>query len=110
MFSRLASRGILAGVVCAVFVLAVSFPTAPVPGIDVPDLREELETGLKARRPQEFRFIGRVVALVNADRLPLPLVKGTFQWARQKARVNGHAYQYFERAMRIRAARIGVRL
>jgi len=80
------------------------------PGVDVAELRDQLESGLKARRPQEFQFIARVIALVNADRLPLALVRSTFHWARKKTRFKGHTFTYFERALRIRAARIGIRI
>ena len=110
MTSRIVSRGISFLSAFALFLAALNFPMAQSTAVDVPDLREELETGLKVRRPQEFLFIARVVALVNTNRLPLTLVRSTFQWARKRAQENGHAYQYFERALRIRAARIGVRL
>ena len=71
------------------------------------DLKERLEKGLKARRPAEFKFIARVVELVEQKTLPLGMVDGTFLWARRKAK---HPFQYFERGLRIRAAKIGVKL
>jgi hypothetical protein len=75
---------------------------------EVADLQEQLEDGLKVRLPNEFRFVGNVVGLVKKDQLPMPLVKGTFQWARRKAGDRKYPFPYFERAMRIRAKRIGV--
>ncbi|MFV1968357.1 MAG: hypothetical protein ACC628_23270 [Pirellulaceae bacterium] len=111
MSSRIASRGIFLVPVFVFFTVALSDSLSPqAPGAEVADLREQLEDGLKARRPLEFRFIARVVTLVDTNRLPLPLVLGTFQWARRRAGLNKYPYPYFEWALRIRAARIGVRL
>ncbi|MCO6454116.1 MAG: hypothetical protein J5I93_02270 [Pirellulaceae bacterium] len=83
--------------------------TQPASGADqVANLKDTLEKGLKARRPEEFRFIARVVKLVEEDRLPLPLVLGTFKWARSRS---SHVpYPYFKRGLEERAARIGVRV
>lgn len=72
---------------------------------DVADLQEQLEDGLLARLPTEFAFIGRVVRLVEGRRLPLGLVVSTFQWARRK---RPYPFPYFERALRTRAARLGI--
>jgi len=81
---------------------------APPPvAAEVADLEDQLEKGLRARRPREFAFIARVVAFVEQDKLPLKLVKETFDWAREK---KPYPFQYFERAMRLRAAKIGVDL
>lgn len=76
-------------------------------GADEPTLQETLETGLKARRPQEFAFVARVVDLVDQNVLPLKLVQSTFLWARRQPR---HPFQYFERAMQVQAARLGIDL
>jgi hypothetical protein len=84
--------------------------SAQPPANELAELRDLLEVGLKARRPEEFRFIARVVALVGNERLPRPVVTSTYHWARKKAGPRQYAYPYFERALRIRAARIGVRL
>ena len=69
------------------------------------DLKDKLEKGLRARRPEEFAFIGRVVAMVDKGQLPLDLVRETFAWARKK---RPYPYPYFERALKIRAAAIGI--
>jgi hypothetical protein len=76
--------------------------------VDVERLQTTLETGLLARRPAEFQFIGRVVLLVASGRLPLPMVETTFHWARRK-----HAkypFPYFEIGLRIRAREIGIEI
>jgi hypothetical protein len=84
--------------------------TQAVQAQDVADLQQQLESGLKARRPVEFAFIRRVVVLVQNEQLPVDLVKGIFNWARKKARFKKHPYQYFERAMREEAKKLGVQL
>ena len=72
-----------------------------------PTFQEQLEKGLKARRPSEFQFIKDVVFLVEVGLLSRKLVDSTFQWARRHRR---HAFQYFERALITRARRKGVKL
>jgi len=76
-------------------------------GAEVAELQDQLESGLKARRPAEFAFIQRVVTLVEQGRLPVPLVVSTYRWAESKYK---QPFPYFVRALRIRAARIGVQL
>ena len=73
-----------------------------------PTLRDTLAKGLKARRPREFQFIDRVVAMVQNKQLPLDLVQSTFQWARKKTRFKRYPFQYFERGLIQRAAKIGI--
>ena len=68
-------------------------------------LKEQLESGLRARRPTEFAFIQRVVDQVDRGELPRSLVQSTFQWARRK---KPYPYPFFERALKIRAARLGI--
>ncbi len=71
-------------------------------------LRQELESGLKARQPSEFAFVAHVVELVDAGNLPLDIVKGTFHWSRKRnPRI---PFPYFEQALRIRAGELGVSL
>ena len=72
----------------------------------VADLKDRLEKGLRARLPADFQFIERVVDLVNQGQLPEKLVMGTFDYARRKSR--RRPFPYFERALRLRAAKIGV--
>jgi hypothetical protein len=71
-------------------------------------LQDTLEKGLRARRPEEFHYIGLVVARVNEGKLPLELVIGTFQWAREKAKHKNYPFPYFVRALRERAAKQGL--
>ena len=110
-------------ILTVVALLAVSFIPAPaaavlpLSGAELPadqqvaqqraDLKDELEAGLKARRPQEFQFIAKVVDMVNRKQLPLEMVRSTFIWARKK---KPYPYPFFERALIQRAAKIGVRI
>lgn len=72
------------------------------------DLKGELEAALKARLPDEFAFVARVVERVDQGQLPLEVVKSTMVWAIRK---RPHApFVYFERALRLRAAELGVSL
>ncbi len=75
------------------------------PGL--PTLKDTLEKGLKARRPEEFAFIATVVDKVHEGDLPLSVVDSTFLWAR---RHDTHEFQYFQSAIRERARKIGVEL
>lgn len=100
----LASVGLIAPATLGVLAF-----TPPASGADqVANLKDTLEKGLKARRPEEFQFIARVVKLVEEGQLPLPLVLGTFKWARSRS--SHIPYPYFKRGLQERAARIGVRV
>jgi hypothetical protein len=75
------------------------------PRTKMANLRETLEKGLQARRPEEFEFIRRVVQQVDDGTLPMDLVRGTFDWARRK---RPFPFPYFERALKLRAAKLGI--
>jgi len=79
-----------------------------VPGVQIANLRDQLEKGLRARLPREFEFIDRVIKLVEINVLPLELVKSTFQWARENAKNKRYPFPYFEYALRLRAKKIGI--
>lgn len=99
---------------CLVLISFASFAGSPVDGLsqsasaaEIANLQDQLESGLQARRDVELVFITRVVNMVEQDTLPLPLVLSTYQWARPK---KPRPFPYFERALRIRAARIGIQI
>lgn len=82
---------------------------APPSGVTTrPSLKDTLEKGLRARRPEEFQYLARVVQKVERQELPLELVMSTFQWARQKTKHANFPFPYFVRALRERAARLGL--
>lgn len=69
------------------------------------DLQIQLEKGLKCRRPVEFEFVEHVVELVAEGTLPRSLVDSTFLWARRQGR---YPFPYFQRGLKVRAARLGI--
>ena len=86
-----------------------------VPGRPI-SLRDRLITGLKARLKSEVAFVDKIVARVNAGKLPQRLVDETFFWARDRALLSRRYPRlrrpiiYFQPAMIARAARLGITL
>ena len=70
-------------------------------------LRELLEKDLRARREMEFTFIQRVVDRVEEKKIPLDTVMTMYRWSKHKSR---RPYQYFEKGMKVQAARLNVDL
>jgi hypothetical protein len=75
--------------------------------VEVANLKQQLESDLRARRPVEFAFIAQVVLMVERDQLPLPLVRSTFHWARSQ---HPYPFQYFSRGLILRARRVGIEI
>lgn len=71
-------------------------------------LEERLKAGLRTRLPEEDEFVETVAMLVRTGRLPAKLVDSTYVWAigRRKA----YPFPAFEKALRLQAGKIGVRL
>lgn len=78
----------------------------------VADLKDQLEKGLKCRRPQEFAFVAAVVLKVEQGDLSRELVVGTFGYARKRANKVGtkYAFPYFQRGLEERAKLAGTPL
>jgi hypothetical protein len=77
--------------------------------------RDRLVVGLKARLKTEVEFVELVVLRVQTGDLPQRLVDETYFWARLRASVRRQGrvrrpILYFQPAMRLRAARLGVEL
>ncbi|MHC4399582.1 MAG: hypothetical protein ACYTG0_07875 [Planctomycetota bacterium] len=66
-----------------------------------------IRAALRTATPEENGFVDRAVRLVQQGRLPDALLRSTFLWAKRKPRWK---FQYFRRALTLRAARIGIRL
>jgi hypothetical protein len=66
-----------------------------------------MKAALRTATPEEEGFIEKVVTYVEKGILPLDMVESTFLWAKKKSRFR---FQYFKRAMILRAEQIGVRL
>lgn len=75
---------------------------------DTPTLKEQLEFGLRARRPEEFAWIEDIVDMVNTGQLPRKIVTVCFNWSRKKN--TKYPYQYFVRSLRILAGRQGIEI
>ncbi len=112
MLGRSSLRGILLVVFAATLAAPVLILNVPqdnsAAAVEVADLKDQLKNGLQARRPEEHAFIDRVVQMVRNDDLPMDLVKSTFQWARKSKKP--YPFPYFERALRLRAAEIGIEI
>jgi hypothetical protein len=66
---------------------------------------EQIKAILRTNTEQEDGFIERAVAMVNNGTLPAELFQSTFLWARKKQK---HKFQYFQQALTLRAADIGI--
>jgi hypothetical protein len=104
---RFAKAILLAGILIACRPAMLRGGEPPAVG-KVADLETRLKTGLRARRPEEHRFIERVVQLVREGNVPGKLVDSTYLWAVE--RQQKYPYPLFERALRIQADRLGVDL
>ncbi len=60
-------------------------------------LKQQLEQGLKCRRPVEFEFVERVTKKVENGELSMKTVNIAFAWSRN--RDNHRPFMYFERAV-----------
>lgn len=80
-------------------------PTSPYVQIT---LRQQLQQGLKCRRPIEFQFVNHVADLVEQGKLPLDLVNITFDWSRKR---NPHIpFVYFQQSLTMLATKKGYKL
>jgi len=109
---RTITRCCLVFTIALTLVIASSVPAAGPPslnggGVTNLNLKEQLEKGLKARRPVEFAYIAQIVALVESGDLPRPLVTSTFAWARKKP---ARRLQFFQFALQARAKNLNVQL
>jgi len=84
----------------ALVVLFTLLAQAASPRLDA----DTIKAGLRTATPEEDGFVDMVVDRVDQGKLPASLVHSTFQYARKKRR---HRFQYFKRALIIRAAAIG---
>lgn len=71
-------------------------------------LEDRLKAGLRARLPAEEDFIAQVVMLVRTGKLPGKLVDSTYIWAIERRK--DYPFPAFEKALRLQAGKIGVRL
>lgn len=95
--------------------LVISHAAEPSPALavdngagQVPDLKQTLNYGLKARLPSEFAFIRHVNQLVEEKKLSRAMVLRTFSWARGQN--DKMPFPYFQFALRAQAKKFGVQL
>ena len=80
-------------------------PTSPYVQIT---LKQQLEQGLKCRRPIEFQFVDHVADLVSRGKLPLDIVNISFEWSRQ--RNSYRPFVYFRQSLIRLAAQQGIKI
>jgi hypothetical protein len=72
------------------------------------DLKKQLQTGLKARRPQDFTYIDTIVAKVENGTLPQSLVTQAFIFSRQQ--YSEYPIIYFQFTLKKLAGKAGIAL
>ena len=90
----------------SIWMIQTSGQISEAQAVKVPNLKQTLTSGLKARRTKEHEFISKVVVLVNNDTLPLKMVMTSFKWARAKD--DKIPFIYWENALRKQAKKIKV--
>jgi hypothetical protein len=100
-------RALLFCIIPALLAVGISQAQVLRRGVVVPTLKQQLNTGLLARTPEERTFNDNVVKLVNEGKLPLSMVQSTFLWARYK---QPYPMPFFEQALRVRAKKAGIKL
>lgn len=93
--------------IAACFLLAMTFAWAAQAKPAVQLSAAEIKAGLRTAVPEENGFVQHVIDMVNQGELPVDLVDSTFQWARKKPQ---NRFQYFKRALIVRAAKIGINI
>ena len=88
-------------------VLYAAEPAATARGA-IASLEERLKAGLKVQAPADVAFCDRVAELVRTGALPAQLVDSTYLWAVRRGR--NYPFPAFERALRLKAEKLGVRL
>lgn len=66
-------------------------------GTTLVSLKVQLEQGLRAMRPVEFKFLREVLKQVDKGTLPQDIVEQAFLWAHRQ---RTYRVQYFEKALR----------
>lgn len=108
LLRALVALGLLVPVAVAAPKKPVIPPKKPVktsPAVQV-TLTQQLQKGLKLRRPIEFEFVDGVVQMVDEDKLSIDTVNKAFAWSRQRNKFR--PYVYFEASLIELAKRDGV--
>lgn len=70
--------------------------------------RDRLVFGLKARTPSEVLYLDQLSLAVDQGSVPADLVDGTFFWVRRHKMNTNFPFIYFERIMRLQAAKANI--
>lgn len=101
-------RTALVSVILTLMQVASSPAADPARPATVASFEDRLQAGLRTRLPDEKAFIEKVASLVRTGRLPAKVVDSTYLWAVERR--TEHPFPAFQKALRIQAARLGVRL
>ena len=87
--------------------VAAAFCARPAAAADLLDA-DTMKAALHTATPLEDGFIEKVIAKVNAGKLPVDLVQSTFLWARKKP--PERRFFYFKQALTLRVKQQGINL
>ena len=73
---------------------ACALVASPLIADEIANLKTQLQSVLRARKPQDFAFINLVVEKVDAGQLPLPVVNAAFNFARGKKQLPAEPDQF----------------
>ncbi|MBI2823893.1 MAG: hypothetical protein HYX69_04275 [Planctomycetia bacterium] len=105
--ARAACAMLLFGVAIGPAAAKAAGPTKSGPAVQV-TLKQQLEQGLKCRRPIEFQFVDRVAILVEQGKLPIKLVNICYDWSLKRS--SSRPWVYFQRSLTELAKRQGFAL
>ena len=66
---------------------------------------KQLRAVLKARFPEEKNFVSQLTLMVQEEKLPKKLIDSAWLWVRSKRPNTPYPFVYFERVIRLQAAR-----
>ena len=69
---------------------------------------QQLNAILRARLQEERDFVAAIVRMVGDGKLPRNLVDTSFGWVRKRRAYTNYPFIYFERVLRLQAARLGI--
>lgn len=76
-------------------------------GAEVASFRDRLVLGLRARHPNEVKFVEDVVKLVEQKKVPQTFVDEIYFWIYERKANQRFKFVYFERIYRLRATAAG---
>ena len=105
--ARAACATVLLGIAIEPLAANAAGPTKSGSAVQV-TLKQQLEQGLKCRRPIEFAFVDHVAARVEQGKLPIKLVNICYDWSLKRS--GFRPWVYFQRSLTELARREGFTL